>query len=103
MNTRIVRRRTVLGGLASLPFWRWVRGADEAPPPIRYRREPPPVTAAGQVLNVMDFEPLARAALPPAHYGYIATGADSDETVGWNHDAFGQIEIRAHRFVDVSH
>ena len=51
----------------------------------------------------MDFEPLARAALPPAHFGYIATGADGDETVAWNHNAFGQIEIRARRFVDVSH
>jgi isopentenyl diphosphate isomerase/L-lactate dehydrogenase-like FMN-dependent dehydrogenase len=55
------------------------------------------------VLNVMDFEALARAALPPAHFGYLTTGVDDDRTVGWNHDAFSQLEIRAHRFVDVSH
>jgi (S)-2-hydroxy-acid oxidase len=51
----------------------------------------------------MDFEPLARAALPPAHFGYIATGADDDRTVVRNHEAFSQYEIRAHRFNDVSH
>jgi 4-hydroxymandelate oxidase len=51
----------------------------------------------------MDFEPLARAALPPAHFGYIATGADDDHTVVRNHEAFSQYEIRAHRFNDLSH
>ncbi|MGO9991477.1 MAG: alpha-hydroxy acid oxidase [Steroidobacteraceae bacterium] len=51
----------------------------------------------------MDFEPLARDALPPAHFGYIATGADDDRTVARNHDAFAHYEIRAHRFNDLSH
>ena len=68
-----------------------------------FRREPAPVLAADQVLDVMDFEPLARAALPPAHYGYIATGVDDDLTVVRNHDAFAHYQIRARRFVDLSH
>lgn len=51
----------------------------------------------------MEFEPLARDALPPAHFGFIATGADDDRTVVHNHDAFAHYEIRAHRFNDVSH
>lgn len=55
-----------------------------------------------QVLNIADFEGLARAKLPPAHFGYIATGADDDRTVFLNHDAYSHIEIRARRFVDVS-
>src|SRR5258705_383907 len=55
-----------------------------------------------QALNVMDFEALARAALPPAHYAYCATGIDDDRTVVANHEAFGHIEIRSRRFVDVS-
>ena len=54
------------------------------------------------MLNVMDFEPVARAAMPPAHWGYLATGVDDDRTVAINHDAFSQVEIRARRFVDVS-
>jgi len=46
---------------------------------------------------------LARDALPPAHFGYIATGADDDRTVVRNHEAFSQYEIRANRFNDLSH
>ncbi|HXA36421.1 MAG TPA: alpha-hydroxy acid oxidase [Steroidobacteraceae bacterium] len=51
----------------------------------------------------MDFEPLARAALPPAHFGYLTTGVDDDRTVSINHEAFSLVEIRSSRFVDVSH
>jgi (S)-2-hydroxy-acid oxidase len=51
----------------------------------------------------MEFEGLARDALPPAHFGYIATGADDDRTVVRNHDAFSRYEIRAHRFNDLTH
>jgi isopentenyl diphosphate isomerase/L-lactate dehydrogenase-like FMN-dependent dehydrogenase len=54
------------------------------------------------VLSVEEFEPLARAVLPPAHYGYLATGTEDDRTVAWNHEAFRTLEIRAHRFADVS-
>lgn len=57
---------------------------------------------AGQVLNVADFEALARATLPPAHFGYIATGVDDDRTVALNHEAYSHIEIRSRRFFDVS-
>jgi 4-hydroxymandelate oxidase len=61
-----------------------------------------PLADAANVLNVADFEALAKAKLPPAHFGYIATGADDDRTVFLNHDAYSHIEIRARRFVDVS-
>ena len=37
-------------------------------------------TAAKDVLNVMDFESLARMTLPPAHWGYVASGVDDDLT-----------------------
>jgi 4-hydroxymandelate oxidase len=51
----------------------------------------------------MEFEVLARDALPPAHFGYIRTGADDDRTVVRNHEAFSHYEIRAHRFNDLTH
>ncbi|MGO8857428.1 MAG: alpha-hydroxy acid oxidase [Steroidobacteraceae bacterium] len=83
----------------------WSRAVADEPRPATHlhRRAPPAATSADQVLNVMDFEPLARDALPPAHFGYIATGADDDRTVARNHDAFAHYEIRAHRFNDLSH
>jgi len=96
-------RRTFIGGLTVLPAIVTAAVAEEATlPSVRFRQAPPPVTSADQLLNVEDFEALAQRALPPAHYGYLATGADGDRTLACNHDAFGHYEIRAHRFVDVS-
>ena len=52
-------------------------------------------------LNVMDFEAAARKALPPAHYGYMATGVDDDYTLKANHEAYKRIQLRPRRLVDV--
>jgi len=54
-----------------------------------------------QVLDVMEFEDLARRALPPAHFAYLATGVDDDRTVRLNHQAYEEIEIRSRRLIDV--
>jgi 4-hydroxymandelate oxidase len=54
------------------------------------------------LFSVAEFEALAKSVLPPAHFGYMATGVDDDRTVAWNHDAFSMLEIKASRFVDVS-
>ena len=70
-------------------------------PSVLYRREPPPIISADQVINVMDFEPLARTTLPPAHFAFIASGVDDDRTVIRNHEAFAHYEIRARRFADL--
>lgn len=100
---QLLSRRTVLGGLALLPFAATRASAQALAPSQELQRAPPPIIAADQVLNVMEFEALARNALPPAHFGYIATGADDDRTVVRNHDAFSHYEIRAHRFSDLTH
>jgi (S)-2-hydroxy-acid oxidase len=98
----LVTRRSVLGGLAVWPAAAaYALDAAQSPAQL-FLRDAPPITSADQVLNVMDFEALARAALPPAHFGYIATGTDDDRTVVRNHEAYSHYEIRAHRFVDVS-
>src|SRR5580658_8557837 len=52
-------------------------------------------------LNVMDFEAAARKALPPAHFGYLATGVDDDGTVRANREGYSQIQIRPRRLIDV--
>jgi 4-hydroxymandelate oxidase len=99
---RPLTRRAFMGGLGALPALGAL--ADEtAPPSVLFHREPPPVTEAGQLLDVMEFEPLARRALPPAHYAYIATGVDDDLTVARNHDALAHYQIRARRFADLTH
>src|SRR6202050_2632205 len=95
-------RRRLLGGLGlapaliGMPRFGLGAGAAESAP------DAAPPLAANQVLNVADFEALARAKLPPAHFGYLATGVDDDRTVFLNHDAYSHIEIRSRRFADVS-
>ena len=54
-----------------------------------------------RALNVLDFEEAARKALPPAHFGYLATGTDDDSVVRRNREGFERYEIRARRLVDV--
>ncbi len=60
------------------------------------------INSAKDAINVMDFEPLAKKALPPAHWGYLSTGVDDDATLRANREAFAHFQIRARRLVDVS-
>jgi (S)-2-hydroxy-acid oxidase len=59
------------------------------------------ISSPDQALDVMDFEPAARKTIPPAHFGYLATGVDDDATVRANREGYSQIQIRARRLVDV--
>jgi len=59
------------------------------------------IASPDEALNVMDFEPAARKALPPAHFGYLATGVDDDGTVRANTEGYSRIQIRPRRLVDV--
>ena len=36
------------------------------------------ITSPDQALDLMDFEAVAKKVLPPAHFGYLATGVDDD-------------------------
>jgi 4-hydroxymandelate oxidase len=57
---------------------------------------------AKDALSVLDFEPLAQKALPPAHWGYMSSGVDDDFTVRANREAMGHYQIRARRLVGVA-
>ena len=59
------------------------------------------ITAANQALDVFDFERVARANLPPAHWGYLATGVDGDETLHANRAGFANYGLRVRRLVDI--
>ena len=61
-----------------------------------------PLASAKDALNVMEFEEMAHRALPPAHWGYMATGVDDDATLKANIGAFRHIQLRPRRLVDVS-
>ncbi|HEY5692797.1 MAG TPA: alpha-hydroxy acid oxidase [Cyclobacteriaceae bacterium] len=55
---------------------------------------------AGDALDVFDFEKLAQHKLPSAHYGYLATGVDSDRTIQANRDAFDKVKLKMRRLID---
>jgi 4-hydroxymandelate oxidase len=59
------------------------------------------ITAASQAVDVFDFERVARANLPPAHWGYLATGVDGDETLHANRAGFANYGLRVRRMVDI--
>jgi len=61
-----------------------------------------PIEKLEDALNVFDFETLARERLPPAHWGYLATGTDSDGTIRANRDGFDHYALRVRRMVDVT-
>jgi 4-hydroxymandelate oxidase len=48
-------------------------------------------------INVFDFEAMAKQKLPPAHFGYLATGVNDDLTLHANREAFAQIKLRMQR------
>src|SRR6516164_3503784 len=85
-------RRSFLRFLAASPLSTRVRG------------QAPPVTlsTAKDAVSVMDFEEPAHKALPPAHWGYMASGVDDDLTLKANMAAFKRIQLRPRRLVDVS-
>lgn len=61
----------------------------------------PVLAAAKDAVNVMDFEAMARQKLPPAHFGYLATGVDDDATIRANREGYGRIQLRVRRLTDI--
>jgi len=100
MNTQRTNRerRVLLAGFLALPVATLLPRDSRAQ--AGWVRAPPPRLES--LLSVAEFEAAARAVLPPAHFGYLATGVDDDRTVSWNHEAYGQLEISVRRFADVS-
>jgi 4-hydroxymandelate oxidase len=55
-----------------------------------------------QALDVFDFEPVMKKNVPPAHFGYMATGVDDEMTLRANREGFRKFELRPRRLVDIS-
>jgi 4-hydroxymandelate oxidase len=54
------------------------------------------------LINLFDYEREAERRIPPAHWGYIAGGANDEVTLGANRAAFDRILIRYRTMVDVT-
>ena len=106
------RRKSKLRGVTSnrREFLQFVAASTVLAPAVRAwaqqlaesSHDPLLLASAPDALNVMAFEEAARRALPPAHWGYMATGVDDDLTLKANMEAFRHIALKPRRLVDVS-
>jgi 4-hydroxymandelate oxidase len=113
MNSPIVRaasRRRFLQYLAASPLFAShalsAYGA-EAPsklpdPMIWAPADSEPINSPKDAINVFDFEPVARKNVPPAHFGYMASGLDDEVTLRANREGFLKFQLLPRRLNDVS-
>lgn len=64
--------------------------------------EDKPIEKISEALSVLDFEAAMKAKVPPAHFGYMATGVDEDKTLKANRSAFDKYYLRPRRMVDLT-
>ena len=60
------------------------------------------IASPKDAINVFDFEPVMRKNVPPAHFGYMASGIDDEVTLRANREGFLKFQLRPRRLVDVS-
>jgi 4-hydroxymandelate oxidase len=46
------------------------------------------IARADEALDVFDFEPVAHRNIPPAHWGYLVSGVDGEDTLKANRAAY---------------
>jgi isopentenyl diphosphate isomerase/L-lactate dehydrogenase-like FMN-dependent dehydrogenase len=108
-----VYRRRFLKFLAGSPLLAGVPGAalaqammprEMSPDPLMWSPQDPArlIKNPKDAINVFDFEPVMRQNVPPAHFGYMASGVDDDATLRANREGFQKFQLRPRRLVDVS-
>jgi len=60
------------------------------------------IARADDALDVFDFESVAHRNIPPAHWGYLISGVDGEDTLRANRAAYSHYQLQARRMVDVS-
>jgi isopentenyl diphosphate isomerase/L-lactate dehydrogenase-like FMN-dependent dehydrogenase len=104
-------RRRFLQFLAASPLasaagygWAQLLPKSRLPDPINWAALEPDklIKSPKEAINVFDFEPAARQNIPPAHFGYMASGIDDELTLRANREGFLKFQLRPRRLVDVS-
>jgi len=99
-------RRLFLKFLATSPAFAYLSFPAFAAPRLQSTRAyagmgEGPISSPEEALNVFDFETVAKQELPPAHWGYLATGSDDDATIRANREGFEHFQLKPRRLVDV--
>jgi hypothetical protein len=102
----VLSRRRLLQFLAASPLFARSALAEGLHPPDPVDWAPRDldklIADPKQALDVFDFEPVMKQNVPPAHFGYMATGVDDEVTLRANREGFRKFELRPRRLVDVS-
>jgi 4-hydroxymandelate oxidase len=102
----LASRRLLLQFLAASPLFAHKALAEGVRPsdPVEWapRELDKLITDPRQALDVFDFEPVMKQNVPPAHFGYMATGVDDETTLRANREGFRKLALRPRRLVDVS-
>src|SRR5262245_58194013 len=107
---RAISRRRFLQYVAASPLCAsgtWPALGSEAPskwpdPMIWAPADGEPIKTPKEAINVFDFEPVAFQNVPPAHFGYMASGLDDEVTLRANREGFLKFQLRPRRLRDVS-
>jgi 4-hydroxymandelate oxidase len=105
---RIAHRRRFLQFVAASPLFAHgsvaAQGTSHPPDPMVWapRELDRLITDPKQALDVFDFEPVMREKVPPAHFGYMATGVDDEVTLRANRAGFQKFQLLPRRLIDVS-
>ena len=67
-----------------------------------WAQDPLKLASAQDAISLMDFEAAAHRVLPPAHWGYMASGVDDNATLKINREGFRHFQLRPRKLVDVS-
>ena len=107
-------RRKFLQFLAASPLWgagaldafagEGLAPGTKLPDPLMWApmRADDLIKSPKEAINVFDFEPVCRKNVPPAHFGYMASGIDDEVTLRANREGFLKFQLRPRRLVDVS-
>src|SRR5882672_6086697 len=111
---QLASRRRFMQFLAGSPLLAGVPGAalaqvlmpkdERYPDPLPWAPFDPAhlIKSPNEAINVFDFEPVMRQNVPPAHFGYMASGVDDDATLRANREDMARFQLRPRRLVDVS-
>src|SRR5882762_6973769 len=108
--TQAIYRRRFLQFLAASPLFAGSALAEGPSPGTRLSdplmwapfRTENLIKSPKEAINVFDFEPVCRANVPPAHFGYMASGIDDEVTLRANREGFAKFQLRPRRLVDGS-
>ena len=92
-------RRQFLKFLAASPLCNALAGLDFAHAAADTGER---ILSPDQAIDIFDLKATAKEILPPAHYGYMATGVNSDKTLRANREAFEHYYLSSKRLVKVS-